>query len=187
MINADVEDVIFERVADELARNDLQPGLMAKALAKGNGDHDRSLYIQFRAEQLAGEIKRDPHSPDTVLHAFTVRGPGGLFGTKCRLVVRQNTLSFCDPNTGEELVIDPRRGDYGIELRSPLISPNNITLINPRGEKLVFRASANPVRVLKSWWKEQKNKMIPLKALFERMLSKRAVLFDKLRRRCRLV
>ena len=52
------EDAIYEQVAGEIRRNELQPGLMAKAAAKaeGNADLARSLYLQFRAEQIRREL-----------------------------------------------------------------------------------------------------------------------------------
>jgi hypothetical protein len=54
-----IEDAIYEKVAQEVQRNDFQLGLMAKATAKSQGDRNlaQSLYIQFRVEQLMQDVE----------------------------------------------------------------------------------------------------------------------------------
>jgi hypothetical protein len=176
MVNRDIEDATYDQVAAELAENDIQPGLMAKAIAKSKGDDKKakSLYIELRAEQLVRHLKRAardhrreqrnitpvPKSPpDTPLQTFTIKNPSeGLMGTKYQLTIRENTLYFLNLKTNEDLILDPQKGNFGLELHSPLISYDHIVLINPEGERLVFRADGKIVNILKSWWKRRKPK-----------------------------
>ena len=50
-----IDDAIYAQVADEISRKEMQAGLLAKAAAeaKGNALLAQSLYISYRAEQLA--------------------------------------------------------------------------------------------------------------------------------------
>lgn len=171
MVNRDIEDLIYDQVADELANNDIKPGLMAKAVAKAKGDQKKAkgLYNELRAEQLVRHRKRAakqhkttplPESrPDTPLQTFIIKNPyQGLLGAKYQLTIRENTLCFLNLKTNEDLILDPQKGDYGLELHSPLMSNDHIILINPKGDRLVFRANGKAVTTLKAWWKKRKPK-----------------------------
>jgi hypothetical protein len=60
-----VLDLAFEMVAEEVARNDLKPGLVARATAESLGDEKkgRALYLKYRAEQLCVEIENKLRRP----------------------------------------------------------------------------------------------------------------------------
>ncbi len=59
-MSKNVLDLAYEQVADEVARNDLKPGLVARVTAEALGDEKkgRALYLKYRAEQLCVEIEQ---------------------------------------------------------------------------------------------------------------------------------
>jgi len=89
--------------------------------------------------------------PDTPLATFAIRRKGGMFGTKYRLTIRENTLCFLNLKTKESLILDPANGEFGLELHSPLRTYDHIILMDAVGGRLVFRADGKTVKSLKSW------------------------------------
>jgi hypothetical protein len=61
VMNQELEDQLYARVAQEIATKEYQPAPMARAMerAAGNADIARSLYIKFRVEQLAREVEQE--------------------------------------------------------------------------------------------------------------------------------
>src|SRR5262245_7028819 len=61
VVNPHVEDFLYRIVGEEVARNELHPGSMARAVAESKGDNSsvRSLYITFRVKELYREYLRD--------------------------------------------------------------------------------------------------------------------------------
>jgi hypothetical protein len=174
VVNRNIEDAIYDKVAEELANGEIQSGLMAKATAKSRGDSGlaQSLYIELRAEQLARQLKstgralRKRHNPqgqaerpDTPLHTFALKSSEGMFGTKYRLTVRERTLCFLNLKTREDLIFDPQSGDYGIKLSGGAFSSGfRITLINGKGDHLVFRTDPKAVKTIKVWLRKRKRR-----------------------------
>ncbi len=54
LTDRDVQNEVYRLVADELSRNEISPGVMARAVAdsRGNTELTRSLYIKYRFEEL---------------------------------------------------------------------------------------------------------------------------------------
>ena len=57
--NQHLEDIIYKQVGEEIARNELSPGAMAKSIAeaKGNKALVESLYAKFRHHELMREFE----------------------------------------------------------------------------------------------------------------------------------
>lgn len=60
-MDRELEDQLYGQVAKEVAENNYFPAPMARATEKsgGNADLAKSLYIKFRVEQLAREVKQE--------------------------------------------------------------------------------------------------------------------------------
>ena len=60
-MNPHLQDEIYAIVGDEVARNELHPGPMARAVAESQGNRDlvQGLYIKFRFEELYRKAERE--------------------------------------------------------------------------------------------------------------------------------
>jgi len=56
-----VENQLYVQVWEEVARQEYQPGLIARAVAEARGNRDvaQSLYIKYRFEELAHQVERN--------------------------------------------------------------------------------------------------------------------------------
>jgi hypothetical protein len=84
----DIEDAIYQRVAEELLQNQLDPAIMAKAAARaqGNSELAKSLYIQFRAEQIS---KQTAEASEQKRRAAARRAKEAADATRAAAVERQ--------------------------------------------------------------------------------------------------
>ena len=55
----DIEEAIYEMVAEEVARGEYKPGLQAKAIAETGGDEAKAKahYLALRAHQIAKDLE----------------------------------------------------------------------------------------------------------------------------------
>jgi hypothetical protein len=60
-MNRELEDQLYARVAQEVSEGTFCPAPMARAREKSSGNFElaKSLYIKFRVEQLAREVKQE--------------------------------------------------------------------------------------------------------------------------------
>lgn len=60
-MNRELEDQLYARVAQEVSEGTFYPAPMARAREKSSGNFElaKSLYIKFRVEQLARDVKQE--------------------------------------------------------------------------------------------------------------------------------
>lgn len=71
-----------------------------------------------------------------------------------RIRLEQDSASFLNTATNEELTVNPKNGEYGISFKKGYFCLHNITLINRERDMFSFRAKGVVVDTLQQWWYE---------------------------------
>jgi hypothetical protein len=91
--------------------------------------------------------------PDTPLASYRIYHRRLFKSQQYTVTIRRNTVSFLNKKTGEEIVVDPKKEDYGLHLKNPHFhSKNNILLINRGGETIGLTGHGPVCKALKKWW-----------------------------------